>query len=145
MTIPIVLSVSFFFGLGKAIFFEVESLLNATQRSTDQEIYMPETTNIKRLHDLKRDITCIEMFNEYILIGTVHSEIVVFDCNLNFIRQYASLNIGAILSLSINDSSQNEEETLTKKLWTDKLDTKNESFELDEVICQSNHVCTTKK
>jgi hypothetical protein len=51
------------------------------------------------------------------------------------------LNIGAIINIGISETNQNEEEKLTNKLWTDKFDNKNKSFQLDEVICQSNHVC----
>lgn len=114
---------------GRAIFFEVE--YGNTASSTEQQIYMPEKTVMKRLHDLQRDITCIELFNDYIIIGTVQSEIAVFDYNLHFIKQYPSLNMGPIVNVSFNEINQNEEEKLTNK-----------SFEFDEVICQSNHVCT---
>ncbi|CAF4613111.1 unnamed protein product, partial [Rotaria magnacalcarata] len=47
--------------------------------STEQQIYMPEVTIMKRLHDLKRDITCIEWFNDHIIIGTAQSQVAVFD------------------------------------------------------------------
>ncbi|CAF2522424.1 unnamed protein product [Rotaria sp. Silwood2] len=108
--------------------------------SIEQQIYMPEVTIMKRLHDLKRDITCIEWFNDHIIIGTAQSQVAVFDYNLHFIKQYSSLNIGPIINISINESDQNEEEKLTNKPWSNKLHTKSQSFELDEVICQSNHV-----
>ncbi len=112
--------------------------------SSEQQIYIPENTVMKRLHDLQRDITCIDLFNDCIIIGTAQSQVAVFDYNLHFIKQYPSLNIGAIINISINETNQNEEEKFTRKLWTDKLDKKNKSFELDEVICQSNHVCNRK-
>jgi len=110
--------------------------------SIEQQIYMPEITVMKRLHDLQRDITCIEWFNDYIIIGTAQSQVAVFDYNLHFIKQYPSLNIGPIINISISEINQNEEEKLTNKLWTDRLDNKNKSIELDEVFCQSNHVCS---
>jgi hypothetical protein len=110
--------------------------------STEQQIYIPEITVMKHLHDLQRDITCIEWFNDYIIIGTTQSQVAVFDYNLHFIKQYPSLNIGAIINVSISEINQNEEEKLTNKLWTDRLDSKNTSFELDEVFCQSNNVCS---
>ncbi len=112
--------------------------------SSEQQIYIPENTVMKRLHDLQRDITCIDLFNDCIIIGTAQSQVAVFDYNLHFIKQYPSLNIGAIINISVNETNQNEEEKFTRKLWTDKLDKKNKSFELDEVICQSNHVCNIK-
>ncbi len=96
---------------------------------------------MKRLHDLQRDITCIELFNDYIILGTAQSQIAVFDYNLHFMKQYPSLNIGPIISIGISETNQNEEEKLTNKLWPDKFDSKSKSFQLDEVICQSNHVC----
>jgi hypothetical protein len=103
---------------------------------------MPEITIMKRLHDLQRDITCIEWFNDHIIIGTGQSQVAVFDCNLHFIKQYSSLNIGAIISIGISEDRQNEEEKLTDKSWPDRFDNTNKSFELNEVICQSNNVCT---
>jgi hypothetical protein len=125
--------------VGKAVFFEVEYA--NIDSSAEQQIYIPEIIVMKRLHDLQRDITCIEWFNDYIIIGTAQSQIAVFDYNLYFIKQYPSLNIGAIINIGISETNQNEEEKLTNKLWTDKFDNKNKSFQLDEVICQSNHVC----
>jgi len=110
--------------------------------STEQHIFIPEITVMKRLHDLQRDITCIEWFNDCIIIGTAQSQIAVFDYNLYFIKQYPSLNIGAIMNISIGETNQNDEEKLTNKLWADRLDNKNKSFELNEVICQSNNVCS---
>jgi len=115
---------------------------SADSSSTEQQIYIPEVTVMKRLHDLQRDITCIEWFNDYIIIGTAQSQVAVFDYNLHFIKQYLSLNIGPIINISISEINQNEEEKLTNKLWTDRLDNKNKSIELDEVFCQSNHVCS---
>ncbi|UJR26626.1 hypothetical protein I4U23_007944 [Adineta vaga] len=140
---------------GKAVFFEIEyahsTSLN-TQRqqtmatnqinsSTDHQTYMSERTKVKRLHDLQRDITCIRWFNDYIIIGTAHSQVVVFDHNLHFIKQYSSLNMGAIISIAINADNHNEEEEqqLTEKIWSDKFDYSNKSFEFNEVICQSNN------
>ncbi len=128
--------------VGKAVFFEVEYA--NIDSSAEQQIYIPEIIVMKRLHDLQRDITCIEWFNDYIIIGTAQSQIAVFDYNLYFIKQYPSLNIGAIINIGISETNQNEEEKLTNKLWTDKFDNKNKSFQLDEVICQSNHVCNTE-
>ncbi len=125
--------------VGKAVFFEVEYA--NIDSSAEQQIYIPEIIVMKRLHDLQRDITCIEWFNDYIIIGTAQSEIAVFDYNLYFIKQYPSLNIGAIINIGISETNQNEEEKLTNKLWTDKFDNKNKSFQFDELICQSNHVC----
>ncbi|CAF0838357.1 unnamed protein product [Rotaria sordida] len=107
--------------------------------SIEQQIYIPEVTIMKRLHDLKCDITCIEWFNDHIIIGTAQSQVTVFDYNLHFIKQYSSLNIGPIINISINESDQNKEEKLINQSWSDRLHTKNQSFELDEVICQSNH------
>ncbi|CAF2093049.1 unnamed protein product [Rotaria magnacalcarata] len=152
---------------GKAVFFEVEfaqitssmgqrqhtainidrnsiptSTLSTTlpyhlsNSSTEQQIYMPEVTIMKRLHDLKRDITCIEWFNDHIIIGTAQSQVAVFDYNLHFIKQYSSLNIGAIIGISVGEFDQNED---GRKEWTNTLDSKNQSFELDDVICQSNN------
>lgn len=95
---------------------------------------------MKRFHDLQCDITCIESFNDHIIIGTTQSQINIFDHNLRFIKQYPSLNIGAIINLGIGAMNQNEEEQLTTKLWTEKFDKKTEFLQLDEVICQSNHV-----
>ena len=112
--------------------------------STEQQIHMPEITAVKRFHDLQCDITCIELFNDHIIIGTTQSQINIFDHNLRFIKQYPSLNIGAIINLGIGAMNQNEEEQLTTKLWTDKFDKKNEFLQLDEVICQSNHVSDEK-
>jgi hypothetical protein len=109
--------------------------------STEQQIYAPEVTMMKRLHDLQRDITCIEWFNDHIIIGTAQSQVAVFDYNLHFIKQYSPLNIGAVISISIGEVSPNEEDKLTNKLWGDKLNNKNKSFELNELVCQSNHVC----
>jgi hypothetical protein len=109
--------------------------------STEQQIYTPEITMMKRLHDLQRDITCIEWFNDHIIIGTAQSQVAVFDYNLHFIKQYSPLNIGAVISISIGEVSPNEEDKLTNKLWSDKLNNKNKSFELNELVCQSNHVC----
>jgi hypothetical protein len=109
--------------------------------STEQQIYAPEVTMMKRLHDLQRDITCIEWFNDHIIIGTAQSQVAVFDYNLHFIKQYSPLNIGAVISISIGEVSPNEEDKLTNKLWSDKLNNKNKSFELNELVCQSNHVC----
>lgn len=151
--------------IGKAIFFEVEhantpstneqrqqittsSIVNRNSNSTDssstiaieQQIHMPEITTVKRFHDLQCDITCIESFNDHIIIGTAQSQINIFDYNLRFIKQYPSLNMGAIINLGIGVVNHNEEEQLTTKLWSDKFDKKNESLQLDEVICQSNHV-----
>ncbi len=128
--------------VGKAVFFEVE--YTNIDSSTEQQIYIPEIIIMKRLHDLQRDITCIELFNDYIIIGTAQSQIAVFDYNLYFIKQYPSLNIGAIINIGISETNQNEEEKLTNKLWTDKFDNNNKFFQLDEVICQSNHVCNRK-
>jgi hypothetical protein len=125
--------------VGKAVFFEVEYA--NIDSSAEQQIYIPEIIVMKRLHDLQRDITCIEWFNDYIIIGTAQSQIAVFDYNLYFIKQYPSLNIGAIINIGISETNQNEEEKLTNKLWTDKFDNKNKSFQFDELICQSNHVC----
>ena len=99
---------------------------------------------MKRLHDLQRHITSIELFNDYVIIGTIQSEIVVFDYNLNFIKQYPSLEIGPIISIGISQINQSEQEKFTNKLMTDKLDEKNKSFQFDELICQSNHVCIRK-
>jgi hypothetical protein len=124
---------------GKAVFFEVD--LTNSSTSTEELVYMPEVTVMKRLHDLQRDITCIELFNDHIIIGTAQSQVAVYDYNLHFIKQYSPLNIGAIISIGINETSQNEEEKSRTKSWTDKLDHKNKSFELNEVICQSKHVC----
>ncbi len=128
--------------VGKAVFFEVE--YTNIDSSAEQQIYIPEIIIMKRLHDLQRDITCIELFNDYIIIGTAQSQIAVFDYNLYFIKQYPSLNIGAIINIGISETNQNEEEKLTNKLWTDKFDNNNKFFQLDEVICQSNHVCNRK-
>ena len=91
---------------------------------------MSERTKVKRLHDLQRDITCIRWFNDYIIIGTAHSQVVVFDHNLHFIKQYSSLNMGAIISIAINADNHNEEEEqqLTEKIWSDKFDYSNNSF-----------------
>ncbi|CAF3415987.1 unnamed protein product [Rotaria socialis] len=152
---------------GKAVFFEVEfaqipspmgqrqhtatnidrnsiptSTLSTTlpyylsNSSTEQQIYMPEVIIMKRLHDLKRDITCIEWFNDHIIIGTAQSQVAVFDYNLHFIKQYSSLNIGAIIGISVGEFDQNEDGS---KVWTNTLDSKNQSFELDDIICQSNN------
>ncbi|CAF4663570.1 unnamed protein product, partial [Rotaria socialis] len=104
--------------------------------STEQQIYMPEVIIMKRLHDLKRDITCIEWFNDHIIIGTAQSQVAVFDYNLHFIKQYSSLNIGAIIGISVGEFDQNEDGS---KVWTNTLDSKNQSFELDDIICQSNN------
>ncbi|CAF1384387.1 unnamed protein product [Adineta steineri] len=117
---------------GKAIFFEVEHAHITS--SNEQQIYIPDKTIIKRLHDLQHDITCIEWFNNHIIIGTNQSQITIFDYNLHFIKQYSSLNIGAIIGIGISEDNQNEEKKLI-----DKLDNKNKSFKLNEVICQSNH------
>lgn len=155
--------------IGKAIFFEVEhantpstneqrqqittsSIVNRNSNSTDssstiaieQQIHMPEITTVKRFHDLQCDITCIESFNDHIIIGTAQSQINIFDYNLRFIKQYPSLNMGAIINLGIGVVNHNEEEQLTTKLWSDKFDKKNESLQLDEVICQSNHVSNAR-
>ena len=121
-----------------------QTITTSTDSSStaEHQVFIPDVTVIKRLHDLQRDITCIELFNEYIIIGTSQSLIAIFDYQLHFIKQYPSLNIGPIINLSMNDTNQNEEEKLTNKLWNDKLDTKNKSFELDEMICQSDRVCT---
>ncbi|CAF4707320.1 unnamed protein product [Rotaria sp. Silwood1] len=108
--------------------------------SIEEQIYMPEVTKMKRLHDLKRDITCIEWFNNHIIIGTAQSQVAVFDYNLHFIKQYSSLNIGPIINIGIYESDHKKEEKLTNTPWSGGLHTKNQSFELDEVICQSNHV-----
>ena len=108
--------------------------------STEQPVFMPEITVIKRLHDLQRDITCIELFNDCIIVGTAQSQIAVFDYHLHFMKQYPSLNIGAIVSMGISEIDQSEEEKLTNQVWNDKFDNKNKAFQLDEVICQSNHV-----
>ncbi|CAF4770872.1 unnamed protein product, partial [Rotaria socialis] len=94
--------------------------------STEQQIYMPEVIIMKRLHDLKRDITCIEWFNDHIIIGTAQSQVAVFDYNLHFINQYSSLNIGAIIGISVGEFDQNEDGS---KVWTNTLDSKNQSFE----------------
>ena len=110
--------------------------------STEEQIYMPEITIMKRLHDLQRDITCIEWFNDHIIIGTAQSQVAVFDYNLHFIKQYSSLNIGVIISVSISEDNQNEAEKLTNESWPERYDSKNKTFELNEVICQSNYVCT---
>ncbi|CAF4254108.1 unnamed protein product, partial [Adineta steineri] len=117
---------------GKAIFFEVEHTHITT--SSEQQIYIPDKTIIKRLHDLQHNITCIEWFNNHIIIGTNQSQVTIFDYNLHFIKQYSSLNIGAIIGIGISEDNQNEEKKLI-----DKLDNKNKSFKLNEVICQSNH------
>ncbi len=147
------------FCIGKAVFFEIEYAhiisssgqrrrgpssitLSDLSSSTEEQIFMPEITIMKRLHDLQRDITCIEWFNDHIIIGTAQSQVAVFDCNLHFIKQYSSLNIGAIISIGISEDRQNEEEKLTDKSWPDRFDNTNKSFELNEVICQSNNVCT---
>ena len=109
--------------------------------STEQETYVSEVTTMKRLHDLKRDITCVEWFNDHIIIGTAQSQVAIFDYNLHFIKQYAPLNIGAIINLGISETSSNNDENLANKPWPNRVDIDNKSFELDEVICQSNHVC----
>lgn len=108
--------------------------------SSEQQVYRPEITIMKRLHDLKRDITCVECFNNHILIGTVQSQIAIFDYNLHFIKQYSSLNIGPIISISFSESDQNETHLATEKL-SHKFDSKNKTVELENFICQSDHVC----
>ena len=112
--------------------------------SIDHHIHIPKTTTIKRFHDLQCNITCIELFNDHIIIGTVQSQINIFDQNLHFLKQYSSLNIGGIINIAMSSSHQNEEEQLTKRIWTDQLDKKNQLLQLDEVICRSDHVSNEK-
>ena len=108
--------------------------------SVTHHIHMPETITVKRFHDLQCDITCIELFNDHVIIGTSQSQINLFDQNLHFIKQYSSLNIGAIINISISANHQNEEERLTKKIWTDQFAKKSELLQLDEVVCRSDQV-----
>ena len=101
---------------------------------------MPNGLAVKRLHDLQLDITCIEWFNDAILIGTAQSHVAVYDSDLHFLKQYPSLNIGALIGISVNETHQYDEEKILTKTWTNRLDHSRRSFELDEVICQSNEV-----
>ncbi|CAF1588853.1 unnamed protein product [Adineta ricciae] len=134
---------------GKAIFFEIEytqrqQTKDAKNSSTiliDDQVYIANRTKVKRLHDLQRDISSVKWLNQHIILGTVQSQVVVYDYNLNFIKQYPSLNIGAIISIAINEVRHNEEEKSNEKVWSDNFDHTNKSFEFDEVICQSDNVC----
>ena len=135
--------------LGKAIFFEIEytqrqqtkDAINASTTLIDDRIYITNRTKVKRLHDLQRDISSVKWLNQHIILGTAQSQVVVYDYNLNFIKQYPSLNIGAIISIAINEVRHNDEEKSNEKVWSDNFDHINKSFEFDEVICQSDNVC----
>ncbi|CAF0765608.1 unnamed protein product [Adineta ricciae] len=133
---------------GKAIFFEIEYMqrqqtkdaMSSSTTLIDGQVYIADRTKVKRLHDLQRDISSVKWLNEHIILGTVQSQVVVYDYNLNFIKQYPSLNIGAIISIAINEVRHNEEEKSNEKGWSDNFDHTNKSFEFDEVICQSDNV-----
>jgi hypothetical protein len=103
-------------------------------------IYADHTFVMKRLHDLQRDITCIESFNNHLIIGTAQSQVVIYDYDLHLIKQYPSLNIGALISIGVSETSDNQDEPLTSTIWANRSDSKNKSFELHEAICQSSQV-----
>ena len=143
--------VAFVSNVGKAVFFEVESV-NATvptlQRqsnlthhgNSEQQVYIPQAIKTKRLHDLQREITCIEAFNHHIILGTAQSQVAVYDYNLQFLKQYPSLNVGPLISISIDETSHQKDENPAVNTWADRLEDRNKAFELQEVICQSAQV-----
>ncbi|CAF0918500.1 unnamed protein product [Didymodactylos carnosus] len=98
----------------------------------ENQVYVVETV-MKRLHDLQRQITAIEYFSSHIIIGTETSQIVVYDSNLHFIKQYSLFGIGPLYSIAVNKFSDGDrKETIDTLTSTEKI------FELNEVICGSN-------
>ena len=115
------------------------SLLEIDSVAEQQIVYNPETMIVRRLHDLQREITCVELFNQYILIGTAQSQVAVYDMNLHFLKQFPSLNIGPLISLAISEMNIEQDSRISSEIKSlnERLDAKQQDLEVPEVICQS--------
>ena len=120
------------------MFFEVD-LANVTSNTNTAA---SRKTSMKRLHDLQRQITCITLMKEFLLIGTPQSQVVVYDFNLKLIKQFASLSIGPLRSIGASENTEEKEKAdqAVQGQWTQASNHPEAAFQLHEAICQSDQV-----